>query len=194
MTEIYVAYILQILSFFSPFRLFEMNRPDIRLDVVYHWLLERSKRQIVIKFLINLAFYVISHVQISGCTVYQKRNTIEFDFSLWFKLSNLHKDLKSNEKYKINHIIVFIKVGLSPFTKVVFICFHKSDDEKSYLFYVKSSICSWKIRVFSNISRSKQNQTMKFGQLIEYKMRNTFLEKLYKNVPEKLSPDLSIKN
>ena len=28
-----------------------------------------------------------------------------------------------------------------------------------------------------NISRSKLNQTMKFGQLIEYKMRNIFLEK-----------------
>ena len=30
-----------------------------------------------------------------------------------------------------------------------------------------------------NISRSKGNQTMKFGQLIEYKMRNIFLEKSY---------------
>ena len=30
-----------------------------------------------------------------------------------------------------------------------------------------------------NISRSKDNQTMKFDQLIEYKMRNTFVEKSY---------------
>ena len=30
-----------------------------------------------------------------------------------------------------------------------------------------------------NISRSKGNQTMKFGQLIEYNMRNIFLEKSY---------------
>ena len=29
------------------------------------------------------------------------------------------------------------------------------------------------------ISRSKGNQTMKFGQLIEYNMRNIFLQKLY---------------
>ena len=30
-----------------------------------------------------------------------------------------------------------------------------------------------------NISRSKGNQTIKFGHLIEYNMRNTFFEKSY---------------
>ena len=30
-----------------------------------------------------------------------------------------------------------------------------------------------------NISRSKDNQTMKFGKLIRYNMRNIFLEKAY---------------
>ena len=30
-----------------------------------------------------------------------------------------------------------------------------------------------------NISRSKGNQKMKFGQVIEYKMRNIFPAKLY---------------
>ena len=30
-----------------------------------------------------------------------------------------------------------------------------------------------------NISRSKDNHTMKFGQFREYNMRNTFLEKSY---------------
>ena len=30
-----------------------------------------------------------------------------------------------------------------------------------------------------NISRSKSNQTMKFGQLIEYNTKKIFLEKLY---------------
>ena len=33
------------------------------------------------------------------------------------------------------------------------------------------------IHILPNISRSKGNLTMKFGQLIEYKMRNIFLEK-----------------
>ena len=33
--------------------------------------------------------------------------------------------------------------------------------------------------IFSNISRCKGNQTMKFGQLIKCNMRNIFLEKSY---------------
>ena len=35
------------------------------------------------------------------------------------------------------------------------------------------------IYILSNISRGKGNQTMKFGQLIEYKTRYIFLEKPY---------------
>ena len=35
------------------------------------------------------------------------------------------------------------------------------------------------VHVLPNISRSKGNQTMKLGQLIEYKMRNIFLKKSY---------------
>ena len=35
------------------------------------------------------------------------------------------------------------------------------------------------IHVLPNISRSKGNQTMKFGQLMEYNMRNIFPEKSY---------------
>ena len=33
--------------------------------------------------------------------------------------------------------------------------------------------------MLTNISRSKGNQTLKFGQLIEYNTRNFFLEKSY---------------
>ena len=33
------------------------------------------------------------------------------------------------------------------------------------------------IHILPNIIRSKSNQTMKFGQLIEYNMTNIFLEK-----------------
>ena len=33
------------------------------------------------------------------------------------------------------------------------------------------------MNMLSNIFRSKDNQTMKFGQLIEYNKRNIFLEK-----------------
>ena len=35
------------------------------------------------------------------------------------------------------------------------------------------------MHVLPTISRRKSNQAMKFGQLIEYKMRNTFLKKSY---------------
>ena len=35
------------------------------------------------------------------------------------------------------------------------------------------------IQILPNISRSKGNQAMKFGQLIEYDMNNIFLEKSY---------------
>ena len=35
------------------------------------------------------------------------------------------------------------------------------------------------IQVLPNISKSKSNQAMKFGQLIKYNMRNIFLEKSY---------------
>ena len=47
-----------------------------------------------------------------------------------------------------------------------------------------------KIRLISNFmtSRSKGNQTMKFGQLIEYNMRNIFLEKSYTKCDGKTSP------
>ena len=45
------------------------------------------------------------------------------------------------------------------------------------------------IHVLPNISRSKDNQTMKFGQPIEYDLRNIFLKKI-----KKLLPDTFVKN
>ena len=33
------------------------------------------------------------------------------------------------------------------------------------------------VNILPNIWRSKEDQTMEFGQLIEYKMKNIFLEK-----------------
>ena len=55
------------------------------------------------------------------------------------------------------------------------------------------------IHLLPNISRSKTNQATKFGQLIEYNIRNTFLEKSYtkcagETIPRPLpkKPKLSI--
>ena len=44
------------------------------------------------------------------------------------------------------------------------------------------------IHILPNISRSKGKQTMKFGQLIEFNVRNIFLEKLYKKCGGESSP------
>ena len=48
--------------------------------------------------------------------------------------------------------------------------------------------------ILPNISISKNNQTMKLGQLIEYKMRNIFLEKRYTKCTKKLLPEPFLKN
>ena len=44
------------------------------------------------------------------------------------------------------------------------------------------------IHILPNIPRSKSNQSMKFGQLIEYNMRNNFLEKSYTKCGGEISP------
>ena len=49
----------------------------------------------------------------------------------------------------------------------------------SLLYDVTAWLTKIVIHILPNISRSKGNQTMKFGQLIEYNMRNIFLEKSY---------------
>ena len=50
------------------------------------------------------------------------------------------------------------------------------------------------IHMLLNISRSKGNKRIKFGQLIEYRMRNIFLKQSYTNVVQKLFPDHFLKN
>ena len=50
------------------------------------------------------------------------------------------------------------------------------------------------IHILPNIWRSKDNQTIKFDQLIEYNMRNIFLENYTQNAVEKLVLDPFIKN
>ena len=50
------------------------------------------------------------------------------------------------------------------------------------------------IHILSNISRSKSNRTMKFGQLIECNMRNIFLKTRLRNVLKRLFPNPFLKN
>ena len=46
------------------------------------------------------------------------------------------------------------------------------------------------IRILPGISRSKGNQTMKFGQLIEFNVRNIYFKNHAKNKVGRLVPDL----
>ena len=46
------------------------------------------------------------------------------------------------------------------------------------------------IHILLKISITKGNQEMKFGQLIEYNMRNFFQKIFSENVAERLAPDL----
>ena len=46
------------------------------------------------------------------------------------------------------------------------------------------------IDILPYISRGKNNQTVRFGQLIEYNMRKIFLKNHTQNVMEKLIPNL----
>ena len=62
----------------------------------------------------------------------------------------------------------------------------KRPDKKDKVNFKFSDVTAWLTNnrdtyILPNISRSKGNQTMKFGQLIEYNVRNIFLEKSYRN-------------
>ena len=48
--------------------------------------------------------------------------------------------------------------------------------------------------ILPNISRCKGNQVMKFGQLIDYNMRNIFLKNDTQNMVEKVFPDSFLKS
>ena len=50
------------------------------------------------------------------------------------------------------------------------------------------------IHILFNISRSKDNQSMKFGQIKEYYTRNIFLEKSYTKYGGETSPRPFMKN
>ena len=50
------------------------------------------------------------------------------------------------------------------------------------------------IYILPNISRSKGNQTMKLGQLIEYNTRSIFLGKSYADYDGETIPRLFLKN
>ena len=50
------------------------------------------------------------------------------------------------------------------------------------------------MHILPNISRSKGNQTIKFGQLIGYNIKKIFVEKPYTNCAGEPFPDPHLKN
>ena len=50
------------------------------------------------------------------------------------------------------------------------------------------------IKILPNISRSKDKQTIEFGQLIEYNVRKILVRNDTQNVVKKLFPDPLLKN
>ena len=68
----------------------------------------------------------------------------------------------------------------------------KQLDKKAKLNFKIYDVTTWEtnnsIRILPDISRSKSNQAMEFGQLIEYNMRNIFLEKSCTKCGEETSP------
>ena len=95
-------------------------------------------------------------------------------------------DREHNYCNKLYHYKLYNKVELSPSKKVGFISLFTFEVMSDNGLIKKLRLIS-KVRVHPNmvsdrvhpnISRSKSNQTMKLGQLIEYNMRNTFLEKI----------------
>ena len=54
--------------------------------------------------------------------------------------------------------------------------------------YCQARTAKYLVPLLSNISRSKGNQTMKFGQLIECNMRNIFLQKVCTKCGGETSP------
>ena len=50
------------------------------------------------------------------------------------------------------------------------------------------------IHMLCNILRSKGNQTMKFGQIIEYTIKKKFLKNHTANEVRKVFPDIFLKN
>ena len=50
------------------------------------------------------------------------------------------------------------------------------------------------LHILFNISKSKCNETVRIGQLIEYNMRNIFLKNDTQGMVEKLFPDSFLKN
>ena len=80
--------------------------------------------------------------------------------------------------------------------KIIFICFNESllKIMKTAFYFILKAVFVFKIFFFwswlSNISRSKDNHTLKFGQVKEYNKINIFLQKSCRTEAGRLVPGL----
>ena len=91
-------------------------------------------------------------------------------------------DREHNYCNKLYHYKLYNKVELSPSKKswfyfLIYFWGHvgQRPNKKAKASFKICEVSDW---VHPNISRSKSNQTMKLCELIEYNMRNNFLEKI----------------
>ena len=81
---------------------------------------------------------------------------------------------------------LFLRKKFSSFCTDIFGHVERRRDKKDKVSFKVYDIINWETIDYNThvaqISRGKDNQAVKFGQLIEYNMRNVFLEKSYTNV------------
>ena len=95
--------------------------------------------------------------------------------------SKIDKSLTLNDRY-VSYLTnrKSFKVGLSPSKKFGFICVNESPLKISFFMASQTGTQTITMGILPDISKRKGNQTMKFGQSIEYNVRNIFLRKSYR--------------
>ena len=117
------------------------------------------------------------------------QNLFLFSFFFWRYVPNswqsssskIDKSLTLNDRY-ISYLTnrKSFKVGLSPSKKFGFICVNESPLKISFFMASQTGTQTITMNILPDISKRKGNQTMKFGQSIEYNVRNIFLRKSYR--------------
>ena len=109
---------------------------------------------------------------------------------------SVRKQLLATERFwKImNNAFCFMQdvLKMFPFFSWLFGHVGKHPDKKAKFMTSKTRKQTITIHILHNILRSKGNQTMKFGQLVKYFVRNIFLQKSCRKWEMRLVPDLSL--
>ena len=88
-----------------------------------------------------------------------------------------------NDFFLLLKLTALLVLEIFTFLSWLFAYLEKRFDKKGMVNFNIYEVTDWTtnntIHILPNNSRSKDNQTTKFGQLIEYNMINIFLEKSY---------------